>query len=147
MFVERELSAHAISIQNGGKPSVQTVLNWAEKKDKSGKSWNDYRQERIDQMYLEMSPQNMANQILKRIWDLLNGPWTTSKEADQLVKLQSSMEKLTKPELQIPVMYQMLMDFVLYCKKNEPSIVDDKLLQAVQGFKNHIRARLINDFS
>lgn len=148
LFVEKELSATAVSKYFGGKPSVQCVLNWALKKDKHGKSWYDYRDERAEQKMLQMSPTNMANKVLEKLWSMLNDPnIETAKLPDALWKALKGMERLTGPELQIPVMYHMLQDLILFGKKTQPQLITEEFLELLRAYKNHIKGRLENDYS
>ncbi len=148
LFVEKEMTFKAICAYFGGKPAHQTISNWSHAKDKQQKTWFDYREERSEQRYLQMSPQNMASKILEKIWLLMNDSTVdVSKLGDALSKYQKSLDKLTNIEYQIPVMYHMLQDYVLYCKSNHTDLVDEDFLESVRAYKNHIRARLEHDYS
>lgn len=90
----------------------------------------------------------MAGKILEQIWHALNKPLDDrAKNADQLVKLQSSLEKIARVDNQIPVMYHMLQDYILFSKRHYSGIVTDDFLESIRAYKNHIRSRLTNDYS
>jgi len=148
LYIEKEMTFNGISNYFGGKPSKQTIKNWSDKKDKYGKTWGDYRAERAEHKYVELSPQNMASKILEKLWSLLNDPAIDpGKLPDALAKMQKGLKDLTDPKYQIPVMYQMLQDYILYCKKQHHELVTEEFLESVRAYKNHIRARLDNDYS
>jgi len=148
LFVDKEMRVKDIAKYYDNHPCKMTIERWSRKKDQHGKTWIQYRRERAEQKYLEMSPRSMANKILEKLWALLNDPDVDAgKLPDALWKLQKGLEKLTDPKYQIPVMYHMLQDYILYCRKNHIDVVDEAFLESVRDYKNHIRSRLVNDYS
>ncbi len=151
LFLEKEMNPRRIARELGWPedgPAPQSIYRWSKKKDENGKSWCDLRKENSNVKYLEMSPQNMATLILKKIHALLqNTDMDDAKLADALLKMQKIMSQLLDPDLQIPVMYKVLEDYVLYCKKHHTEMVTEDFLESLRGFKNHVRARIQLDFS
>ena len=65
-FVDEGKGYVQISQEFGGDPCKSTIANWANKKDKSGKTWIDLKKERIENAYLQMSPNKMSEEIEKK---------------------------------------------------------------------------------
>ena len=144
MFINREMSGRQISKYFGGKPTAVQISRWSHIKDHSDKDWYDYRRERAENLYISMSPENLANAIFNKIQALItNTEIDPTRFADALYKMQMSLEKLTDPALQIPTMYHMLQDFVLFTQKHNKNLVSKDFIENVQAFKNHIRGRLL----
>lgn len=143
LFVQDNHSPAEISKMYGRKPCKQTITLWASQKDKHNKNWHDYRLEFRDKQYINYSPQGLVNKILTRLEQILNEDWT-DKTADQLVKLQVSMEKLTAPKYQVPVMFYMLEELLKYVRKHHHKFLKDNqnFLEIIRDFKNHLRAKL-----
>jgi hypothetical protein len=141
LFIRENKTATEISGIYNKKPPEQTISLWAKQKDKKGKTWYDLRMEFRDKQYAEVSPKSLANKILQRINEIMNEDWT-DKTADQLVKLQSSLEKLTSAKYQVPVMYYMLSEYVDYMRKYHKKMVSKKFLETIRDFKNYLRSRL-----
>jgi len=145
LYIQKGMTLKQLAEYFGEKgPSIQTFSNWAKRKDKHGKTWHDYREEFQEKKYNELSPRNMAMKIMDKIWEALNSDMDLSKLGDLLAKTQKSLEKLTDPVYQVPVMYQMLQDLILHAKKNYPDIVTEDFLECIRSFKNSIRSRLEN---
>ncbi len=143
MYVEEGLGGETISRELDGQVSMNTVRNWARKKDPdTGKSWRDLRREIRDQNYEKVSPQAMANRILSRIHEILNKTGFTNSDADALWKLQKNLERLTDKRFQIPVMFQFLEDQVKFMRKNYGHLMTEEYLTAIRHFKNELRVRL-----
>jgi transposase len=142
-FVHEGLSARVISKGYDGKPSIQTIINWSIIINKDGSNWVSERDEFIQKQYEKLSPQSQAGKILERINILLQKPSKsfTTKDADALAKLQKVMEKLIDKNFQLPVMYSMLSDFVVFLKDNyiELLLPELGLLNAVRHFKNNLK--------
>lgn len=148
LFIEKEKSARAIARHFKGRPSAGTIDNWASAKDDDGNTWKTLRKEKAEMMYLDMSPNNMANVIMRETMKLLQNPdIDPTKKADGLSKFKKAFEEMTDIDKQIPVMYHMLQDYILYCKTNYPNLVTEEFIESNRAYKNHIRARLNNDFS
>jgi hypothetical protein len=143
MFIEQGMKIEDISKHLGGQPCTSTIGNWTNEKDKEGKTWKDHRQVHLDNMYLQMSPGAMADNIFDRIKKmLLDKDMDSSKFADALHKMNLSIAGIVDPKLQIPVMYQLLEDQVEFARLHYPDFFKDDFREFVIAFKNHIRARL-----
>lgn len=142
MFIEEGKKPSEISVALGGKPAKSTIVNWAAKEDSTNKNWHQYRQEYIKDSYELATPDAMARKILEKISLILNQSDFTTKDADALAKLQRSLEKITQPRHQVPVMYEMLESFVTFMQKQYPHLINKDLLNAVRDFKNELRKRL-----
>lgn len=147
LFVEKEYSAKQIC-ELPGMPHYNTILNRAKKRDRAGKTWYDYRDERSDQLYAQLSPQNQAHRIMTRINALLDKPvGDDAKFADAIYKLNSTMQRLVDKDFQVPMFYHFAEQFVKYCKEHHSEVVTQEFIDAVRAFKNHVRARLTGDLS
>ena len=143
LFVEEEWTLQEISAHFDGRPRVSTLGNWKNKPDKAGKTWDDYKREAQERKYVQMSPDGMANKILDKIWRMLNDDTINSvKLADALSKMQWSVSSLMSPKHQIPTMFKMLEDLVVFVKPHHPSVFVEEFKEAVLGFKNQLRGRL-----
>ena len=138
-YIQENKSPSVIAAEMAHQPSRQTITLWAKKKNKDGKTWHDLRVEYRDKLYEEISPQNLAAQILRRIRDLFDEGLSNEKTADALAKYQASLAKLTEPKFQLPTMYYMLTEMLKFFRLNYPKIVNKKFLSALQDFKNHLR--------
>jgi hypothetical protein len=139
LYVNEGKSALDISKKCHGQPSSQTISGWVKKYD-----WNKLRDEYLNEKYEELSPQNIAQKILQKIHHLLNQDVKkfTTKDADALAKLRVSMEKLTDKKYQIPMMYEVLTQFIEFLTGNYPQYVNDEFLNVVRHFKNELKSNL-----
>lgn len=145
LFVQEGLSAKEIARRFKGKPSAQTVSNWASEKRKDGSlTWNEERDDLERQAYENMSPEAQAQKILKRINFILNKDITkfNTKEADALAKLQKLMERVIDKKYQIPMMFELLTKFTEFLKDNYQELLSDEMLNAIKHFKNYKRKQL-----
>jgi hypothetical protein len=142
LFIEEELSLHQISARFNGHPSAPAIHKWSKIPDNDGKTWKDYKLAYRDELYNMVSPQAIAVKILDNIQKLLNNENFGTKDADALAKLQKSMQKITDPKYQIPVMYSMLTDQMKFFQKHYPQIVNKDLVDAIRHFKNELGKRL-----
>lgn len=133
LYVNKGLSALAISEKYKGSPSAQTVNLWV-KKDK----WDNLRADFMNDSYEKFAPQNLVLKIYKKIETLLNKPDAefTVKDADALAKLKSSMEKLVGKKFQIDMMFATLKEMLLFFERYYRSLTTEELLNAVTHFKN-----------
>jgi len=131
-------SALNISNQFGGAPSPQTITNWANTPDSDGLSWLDQRNSFAQKEYEKLSPQSQAQKILERINLLLqkSPEKFTTKDADALAKLQKVMEKLVDKRYHLPVMFNLLTDFLNFLKINYPLLITPELINSVRHYKN-----------
>lgn len=144
MFVLEGRSAKYISGYFKGKPSLQTIMNWANDKNKEGKNWFDEREEYELQRYEQISPKGLANKILQKINFLLNKDDSnfSVKDADALAKLRVALERITDRKYQIPMMYEMLTDLTTFLREHYPKLANQELVNAIRHFKNTLKERL-----
>ena len=121
-------------------PSWQTVDNWRRKKDRTDKTWMDYREDEKARQYEMVSEENLARKILQKIYDRLGND--NDKMPDDMAKLAATMRKIVDPKFQIHIMYSMLTDQVKYAKKYFPDLANERYLEMVRDFKNFLRGRL-----
>lgn len=137
LYVIDGKSALEISKIYQKKPTAQTILNWAKKFD-----WDTEKEKAIQDKFDAISPKNLASKILEQISAIVNKDGFTPKDADALAKLQSALQKVTDKNYQLPVMYQVLTDFLEFIRINYPLLLTDDLIKAVRDFKNEIKAKL-----
>jgi len=142
MFVQECLSAKAIARHFKNRPATNTITNWSQEKDEFGKTWEDERKEYEQQQYELISPKGIAAKILTQIGAILNKHDFNTKDADSLAKLQASLQKLTDPSYQIPIMYSMLTDFLNFLKASYPGMVNQDIIDVFREFKSHLLKRL-----
>ena len=144
MFIQQGKSAWEISKHFGGKPSVQTILNWTKKKNSDDLTWEAEKEQFEQHSYEKLSPQNLAEKILKRIeMILLESPKSfTTKDADALAKLQKVMEKLIDKKFQIPTMYHVLTRLLEFLSLHYKTLLCPELINAVRHFKNVLKEEM-----
>lgn len=142
LWVEEGWTATAISRHFGGSPVPQTILNWAGAPDQHGKTWDDYREERVDALFGDASPANLSRRILDQIAKLLEQPSLDTKQADALSKYQRAFKELIDPVYQVSMIYQALTDYLAFCRTHYPELVNRELIESIRDFKNEARRRL-----
>lgn len=142
LWVEESKGPTDISRTFGGKPTPQTVLNWANVPDDQGKTWDDYRAERADALIASTSPETLALNLMARVQQLASQPSLDPKQADALAKYVSSLRKLTDPAYQLGMVYQTLTGFLDFLRSQYPDVVTDPLIGAFRDYKNESRRRL-----
>ena len=146
-FVEEEKSPEAISDEFGGQPSAPTIYRWAGPKPKEGEtaaegSWWAQREAHSEQLYRDASPAGFLRDVAELVQQVKDGDDPAVKKADSYAKLAAAVEKLSRPEMQLPAMYHVLEEFVRWTKHAAPAAFDQAFLLRVRAFKNHLRARV-----
>lgn len=167
MYVNRQMAKREISKQLNGRPSDTQIARWARRRNtRTGKTWDDERKERAEAKYLELSPQAIASQFMRKLNQLLQDDGIpceacgrkgldAGRFADAAYKTVATMEKVLDPSLQFPVMFVMLEDFLKFARSQQPDVfrkngkqlTGEQIVQLIRDFKNHIRARLNLDLS
>lgn len=144
LYVREGKSEVDIAKNFDNKPNATTVRNWIKEKNPEGKSWEDERREYENDQYEKISPKNIASKILKRIEHILDKEKFNNKDADALAKLQKTLSQLVETKYQIPAMYQMLTDFMIYLKSQSEyqKLITAELIEAVKDFRTEIRKKL-----
>lgn len=142
LFVDEEQSVTSISERFGGNPVPQTILNWACKKDADGKTWYDYREERIQRIYVQTSPGELARKVLGQIDRLLSTDGFDTGKADQLSKLSKFLKEFIDKEYHVSMIYEVLEDFLSFCQQHHNALLTRELVDAIRDFKNERRDRL-----
>jgi len=140
LFVQEGKSPREIAKSFVGKPSAQTIARWAAKQDKEGASWHDLREQYKNEHYEALSTKQMVVKIYEQIHKLMQ---SENVDADKLVKLTKSLERLADPKYHIPIMYEFLTDLIDFLRQHFPDMVTDEFLAAMRDFKNLLRLRLI----
>ena len=143
LYIDEGKSALDISKKYKGNPSPQTIAGWAK-----NNGWDKDRKQRTHDEYEKLSPQHLANKLLKHISDILNKKKFTTKDADALAKLRITMEKIVDKKFQIPMMYELLTKFINFLNKNYPDFMvanEEIFYNAVLHFKNEMKAELEGD--
>lgn len=138
LFVQEQRSPDFIAKLLKDRPSANTIKSWADKKA-DGKTWWDERKEFEKDEYENISPKRLTQKILKRVSDLLDKPDFSS---DALAKELSALKKISDPENQIHVMYQMLTDFMVFIREQRPQLLNEELTDVFRDFRTHIRKTL-----
>lgn len=141
-FVHEEKGPHEIAKHFKNRPSANTIMKWAKEKNAEGKNWYDERAAREQDEYEKISPSNIAAKILAQIHGLLAKPDFTHVHADAIAKLQKNLEKITDARYQVPVMYQLMTDFVSFTRQNYPKLITKEFTEAVRDFRTEIRKKL-----
>lgn len=142
LFVQEEKEPHEIARIFKHRPSANTIMKWAKEKNKDGKDWFDQRREWEENEYEKISPRNIAGKILGRIDQILSKDKFGSKDADALAKLQKNLEKITDVRYQIPVMYQLLTEFMSFLKLHHRDLITPSLVEGFKDFRTEIRKKL-----
>lgn len=145
LFVEQAKSCEDICVLIGGAIAVSTLYKYAKTPDDDGRTWYDLRIEYRDQLYQEASPQHVAQKLIEKINELLNADDFDTKSADAIAKLQRSLDRILDSSYQIPVMYGMLSDFVVFAKDHYPDLLahdGGAFVACIRDFKNTLRERL-----
>ena len=66
-----------------GKPSKATIGRWSKIKDKTGKTWDDYRDEFRNRQYERLSTRDMAQKIFDQISILLQSEKVNAEETQE----------------------------------------------------------------
>lgn len=139
LFIEEQLGPKKISELMGGVVHRNTVQNWSKKKDKSGKTWFDYREERRMQKYERLTPRRRADKILEQIDYYLNldpVEFNNEKAWDALSKLNKQFKDITDESFYFPYLLEMLTDLSTFLQKSHPDLATPDLMRAILDFKN-----------
>jgi len=139
MYVQEGKSANEISKNFNGKPTAQTVLNWVTKE-----KWDVLKSDYQNKQYEKLSPKSMAEKILSKIDKLLSVSTDefTTKDADALAKLQKSLANITDSKQQLPIMFELLTDFVNFLENKHPELLTPDLVDAIGEFSTELKKRL-----
>src|SRR5699024_5672904 len=129
LYVYDNWSFKKISKFYDGQPHWQTLQNWAEEEHpETGKTWEQERQDYFDSVVHQISPQQIKELYMKRIYEVLSDPKFNTKHSDSLRKLQKDFREMTDPGNQIPVVYAMLTEFINYLKQYHNDLLTKELL-------------------
>jgi len=142
LWIEEGQGPTAISRALGGKPRAQTILNWANRPDADGRTWDDHKADRLDTLIAATSPETLALNLMRQVQQIAAQPSLDPKQADALSKYVSSLRKLTDPVYQVGMTYQVLTGFLGFLRQHYPDLVSDPLIGAFRDFKNDARRRL-----
>lgn len=144
LFVNDGKSPITISNIYKGNPTMQSISNWANAINKEGKNWKDEREDYEQYYYEQLSPKNLASKIMMKIDSFLSksNEDFNVKDADALSKLRVSLEKITDKRYQIPMMYQLLQDEIVFLREHYPELSEEPLINAIRHFKNTLKERL-----
>lgn len=146
-FVEEGASPEAISEGMDGKPAAATIYRWAGPKPKEGETaqegtWWAERAEHEEELYRASSPASLVRDVAELLQEVKESNADPGKKADSYAKLAAAVDKLTRPEMQLPVMYHVLEQFVLDTKRHYPDHYDRDFIMRVRAFKNRLRLRV-----
>lgn len=141
-FVHEEKGPHEIAKHFKQRPSANTIMKWAKEKNPEGKDWYDQRQALEEDEYEKISPSSLVKKILNKIHKFYEKADFSHIDADAIAKLQKQLEKIDDPRYQIPVMYQLMTDFVNYTRQNYPNLITQEFAEAIRDFRTEIRKKL-----
>lgn len=142
LFIEEGLKPHTISARYKNRPTAQAIRNWSLEVDEHGKTWEDYRQEYQDELFLlNSSTRSIANKIIIRIHQLLDDPHFSTKSTDALAKLQKTMESVVDPKYHVGMLFTFLEDYLTFTKDHYSDLINERFLALARDYKNHIRDR------
>jgi len=141
MFVEDGKSPSAISVLYDGKPSHQTVLNWAGQPNADGDTWYMLQRKLRDARYRAASPEALGLWIVDAIGELLSKGKPDSKTADALMKFVKAMRELLEPRYIMSMHYHTLTQLIAFLL--EEGLGTPETLQAIRAFKDRQYAALI----
>ena len=145
LYVYDNWSFRKISDFYDGSPHWQTVQNWAEEEHpETEKTWEEERQEYIDSIVHQITPDKIKQLYMQKIYETLTDPDFNTGHSDSLRKLQKDFREMTDPGNQIPVVYAMLTEFVNYLKQYHNDLITEELLNAIRDYKNYQRNKLQN---
>ena len=130
-------------------PGKSTLLNWAHKPDKDGKTWMDIQAERIEEIALSMSPKAVANAIFHKFKIMLaDKDQSLGSFSDGVWKAVKSITGLLDPRLNFPVIYQTLDDMIAFAEsdkyKNIPKEHILFMANFLSDFRDFIRDRMMD---
>lgn len=136
MFVQEGLSALEISKHFHKMPTAQTILNWAKKE-----GWEEEKKNFRDSQYEKLSPRGIAEKILEKIDRILqiDSKQFTTKDADSLAKLQAALQRITDRKYQLPMLFQLLTDFIEFLKGNYSHLITPDFVKAIREFKEKLK--------
>lgn len=141
MYVQQGKSAVEIARELNG-PTHQTITNWANRQRKApnGKltSWVIERAEFSEAEYARLSPAAQAQKIMAQMNMIISKPPSsfTTKDADALAKMQKLLSEVTAAKYQVPMMFEVLTDFVGFLKLHYPEQLSEPFNNALLHFKN-----------
>lgn len=143
LYVYENWSPRKISAFYDGSPHWQTIINWSEEPHpETGKTWDQERQDYIDSIVHQITPQKIQQLYMQRIYETLSDPKFGQGHSDSLRKLQKDFREMTDPGNQIPVVYAMLTELVDYLKQYHDEQLTPQLLDAIRDYKNYQRNKL-----
>jgi len=120
-----------------GRPTHQIIALWAKKGN-----WKKERQDYEQRYYEKISPNVVAQNLYEKIAVILARKNFSSKDADALAKLHKTLGVIINPSYQLPIMYQVLKEYIDFMKRNYPKLITDELINSIRHFKNELRERL-----
>ncbi len=146
LFVEEGHTAADISRMRDNYPTHQAISARAKRKNpKTGMSWHDERQERIEAHYNSIAPQKQVTLALSKITQLLSKKNLTTKDFDALSKVHKFLKDLTDWKYHVPMIYQVLSSYTEYVREHYPNLfteTDGTFEVSLLHFKNHLRQQL-----
>ncbi len=141
LFVVDGMAPSAIGVMYDQRPTMQTVIRWAETPDDDGKTWYDHRRELRNARYRAASPEAIGLWFIDAIGKLLQSDGGDVKTADALAKLTKSMQSLLEPRFIMAMHYHTLTQLVKFLI-NE-GLAETETLDAIRRFKDTQYAALI----
>lgn len=142
LYIDQNLTLVEISEYFNGKPSIQTVANWANvSHPKTKLNWHEERQQREGAEFEMISPRKLE----EKLFDLLgqaadNDGEELSKTADAIAKIAKSIREVIDPQKQLPSMFQVLTELLKFIKDRYSDKFSDstynELVNVVRHFKN-----------
>mgnify|MGYP001035138865 CR=1 FL=1 len=154
LYIDKELSYVQISNHFGGRPTWQTVRNWAITKDPvTNLSWQDEKKKKYKDKYLKLSPQQQAQGLMDAVNHIIDVLSTKIKKgstdvkelstlADSLAKINKTLENVVDKKFQIPMMYEFLEKFVSFLQLNYKQFITPEFINVIKHFKNDLRKQL-----
>ena len=146
-FVEEGKTPEEISEDMGGQPSAATLYRWAGAKPKDGEvaahgTWWAERADEEETLYREASPASLVRDVAELLKEVKASTDAPGKKADSYAKLAAALDRMARPEMQLPTMYHVLEEYLRYTKKQAPKMFDRDLVMHIRAFKNHLRVRV-----
>lgn len=146
-FVVDGETPETISAELDGQPSAATVYRWAGPKPTDGDvpahgTWWAERADEEEHLYRAASPASLIRDVAQLLQEVRDSKDTPAKKADAISKLAAAVDKLSRPEMQLPAMYHVLEELLRYVKKHAPDLFGRPLVLLIRQFKNHLRLRV-----
>jgi len=146
LYVDECKTLEQISDHFGGRPAKSTIETWGKIRDREGKSWEDYRYEKSEELYRNLAPSERTRLLYRKLDELLMQKMKDPGRFALAVKqLTSAITEIIDPRMNLPVIFQTLDDLIGYVERTKGR--SDKewrfsFSEVLKGFTAEVRMRV-----